>query len=75
MTAALKINWDDIKDIQIESSDTTPIKSVVKSTMNKELCADRSMWINRNTCEKVTMMYALNNNTTLFRDKTKSITH
>ena len=43
MTATLKINWDDIKDIQVESSDTIPIKSVVKSTMNKEVCADRSM--------------------------------
>lgn len=75
MTTTLKINWDDIKDIQVESSDTTSTKSVVKSTMNKEVCTDRSMWINRNTCEKVTMMYALNNNTTLFRDKTKSITH
>ena len=43
MTETLKINWDDIKDIQIESSDTTPTKSVVKSTMNKKVCPDRSM--------------------------------
>ena len=38
MAEVLKINWDDIKDIQIESSDTTPTKSVEKSTMNKEAC-------------------------------------
>lgn len=75
MTEALKINWDDIKDIQIESSDTIPTKSVVKSTMNKEAFADKSLWVNRNTCEKVTAMYARDQKTTLLCDKTKSITH
>lgn len=75
MTEAIKINWDDIKDIQIESSVTTPTKSVVKFAMNKGAFTDKSLWVNRNTCEKVTAMYAYDHKTTLIYDKTKSITH